>query len=321
MEKYTCLDCGHNFEGDLSTMQCPSCGSSNIKRAGGVPWKYVGIVVAVVCVIIFIFAISGGDDKLEATLQLNSGTIVIEVDGVSATKLDKDYKVVVYDQSNKEHGVTPFVKKKNIAQYSTLHLMEGQSYSFNIERKDGASIKNLRWKTSNVYNVPVAPVKPEIDHIDTGVADHVNLVWNNIKVVMKKKGNFSYSIIAGNFQDDSVFNNIKPGDYTIVVKNEESVTDSQPILLNNIEKLDPPLTLKQVQDIFNKVSAKKMGVSEAHDKLGKGNVGLAKSIDGVESLYGALFEAYMGQKYKVNSFENDQNTNKIKSGTLNLSKE
>lgn len=323
MEKYTCLDCGHNFEGDLSTMECPNCGSTNIKKAAGprIPWKYIGIAAAVLGVLIVIFAISGGEDKLEASLQERGNMIIIEVDGVGSAKLEKDYKVVVYDESNKEHGLTAFLKKKKVAQYSTMYMLEGQCYTFNIERKDGASIKNLRWKTSNEYCVPVAPVKPEIDHIKPGVADHVNLVWNNIEVVMKKDGKFSYSIIDGQFQSSPIFNNIQPGSYTIVVQNEEGVIVSQPILLNKIEKLDPPLTLEQVQNIFDKVSAGTMKIEVALKKLSAGHVDLARIVEpDIDSLYGALFEASMGVKFKVNSFENDPNTNKIKSGTLNLSR-
>lgn len=324
MEKYTCLDCGHNFEGDLSTMECPNCGSTNIKKVAGprIPWKYIGIAAAVLGVLIVIFAISGGEDKLEASLQERGNMIIIEVDGVGSAKLEKDYKVVVYDESNKEHGLTAFLKKKKIAQYSKMYMLEGQCYTFNIERKDGASIKNLRWKTSNEYCVPVAPVKPEIDHVEPGVADHVNLVWNNIKVVMKKDGKFSYSIIDGQFQSSPIFNNIQPGSYTIVVQNEEGVIVSQPLILKGIKKLAPPLTLQEVQDIFDKVSNRKMSASDAQDKLAEGSVNLIKVIQpgDIRTLWGALLEAAMGEKFNVNGFENDPNTNKIKSGTLNLSK-
>ena len=168
---------------------------------------------------------------------------------------------------------------------------------------------------------PVPPVKPEIDHIDPGIADHTALVWNKVKVVMKQDGDFTYSI-GDISQTSPEFNGIKPGSYTVTVKNADGVTATQPLVLKDIKKLDPPLTIQQVQDIFDKVSSGKMSASTAQDKLAGGNVNLSKTIQpgDIKTLWGALMEAAMGERFKVNSFDNDPNTNKIKSGSLSLSK-
>lgn len=324
MEKYQCEDCGHIFEGDLSTMLCPNCGSANIKKVETdipIKWKYVGIAVAVGGIICLIIALTG-EDKLVASMQVKEGIVSIEVEGVTSTTLNKEYKVAVYDQSNKVHGTAFFKKKKKkVAQYPTMHLLEGQCYTFNVERKDGNAIKKLRWKTGHEYCVPTPPVKPEIDHIKSGTQDHENLVWNNVEIVMKKEGNFTYSI-GDKQQSTNVFNNVRPGSYTVIVKNEEGVSTSQPLILKEIKKLPPALTLQEVQDIFDKISNGSMSAATAQDKLAEGNVNLTREVQpgNIKTLWGALMEAEMGEKFVVNSFENDPNTNKIKSGSLTISR-
>ncbi len=324
MKKYRCEDCGHTFEGDLSTMQCPICGSANIKETKSkFPWKYVAIGFAALGLIVVAISLLGGEDKLEASLNEKSGVITIQVDGVNPTTLNKEYKIVVYDDRNQQHGdAFGFISKKDIAQYSVRQLLEGHCYSFEIERKDGKPIQNLNWKTAHNYCVPIPPVRPEIDHIEQGVADHVAQVWNNIKIVMKQEGDFTYAI-GGISQNEPIFNGINPGSYEVLVKNKEGVTVSQPIVLPNIRRLEPPLTLQQVQDIFNKVSNGSMSASDAQDKLAEGNVNLASVMQpgDIRTLWGALMEAAMGEKFVVVSFENNPNTNKIKSGTLKLGKQ
>lgn len=326
MEKYKCENCGHIFEGDLSTTQCPSCGSTYIKKERNginINWKYVGIAIAILVVIIALFAIPRKEDKLTASLSKNGDNIVIKVDGVSASILSKNYKVLVFDNRNREHGSTHFLVTKKVATYPIRKMLEGQCYTFNITTKEGKLIQNVEWDSNgNEYCAPTIPVFPEIDHIEIGVADHINLVWNDIKVVMVNEGQFFYSIIDGQFQSSPIFNNIQPGSYMIVVKNKEGVSVSHPLILNDIKKLAPPLTLQEVQDIFDKVADGSMSASAAQDKLAEGNVNLARAIQpgNIRTLWGVLMEAAMGVKFKVNSFENDPNTNKIKSGTLKISK-
>ena len=150
MEKYICEDCGHVFEGDLSTMQCPVCGSSNIKKAPSVlkkrAWIIVATVLGAILLLALLFSIGNDDDKVSASMRVKGEVIVIDVEGPSATALSKEYKVVVYDEQNHPHGTTGFINKKKFAQYSMVNMMEGQCYIFNLERKDGNSIKNLHWQ-------------------------------------------------------------------------------------------------------------------------------------------------------------------------------
>ncbi len=322
MIKYKCEDCDHVFEGDLSTMQCPSCGSINIKKAnsGKVNKKWL-IICAIILGILELIVFWPSDDSIEAEMSIERGTVIIVVDGPSASALSKEYKVVIYDDQNSQHGQPlGFDRKKKVATYQVMQLMEGRCYSFSVERKDGKPIKNLVWKNSNEYCVPTSPVKPEIAYIDQGIADHQSLVWNKIRVVMKETGNFTYTL-GDITQQNPEFNNIKPGIYTVVVVNEDGVSVSQSLFLKDIDKLASPLTIQQVQSIFDKVSSGSMSASDAQGMLADGNVNLTSTIEpGIKTLWGALMEAAMGVKFRVDNFENDLNTNKIKSGSLNISR-
>ena len=322
MTKYRCLDCGHEFGGDLSTMQCPNCGSTQIKeksRTGAIPWKKVviaGVILGVVWLVISFLA--GGDNKLEAELSDKNGTITINVDGISASSLSKEYQVVIFDDQNNRHNVLAFDQNKS-AHYAVRNLLQGQCYTFQVARKDNKSF-DIRWETSNIYCVPVPPISPVIDRIEPGVADHNKLVWNGIKIVMKEQGDFTYKLddIA---QSQPIFNNIKPGNHIVEVANAAGVSVTQPLYLSDIKQLSPPLTLQQVQNIFNQVSSGNLSATDAQAKLAVGNVDLSVTIwPDIKTLWGALMEAEMGAQFNVVSFDNDPTTNKIKSGTLKISR-
>lgn len=322
MAKYKCLDCGHKFDGDLSTMQCPNCGSASIKeesRTGAVPWKKVAVVGAILGIVgIAIALLAGGDNKLEAELSDKNGTITINVDGISASSLSKEYKVVIFDDQNNRHNELAFDKNKS-AHYAVRNLLQGQRYTFQVARKDNKSF-DIRWKTSNIYCVPVPPISPIIDRIETGVPDHNKLVWKGIKIVMKEQGDFTYKL-DDITQSQPIFDNIKPGNHIVEVTNAAGVSVSQPLYLSDIKQLPPSLTLQQVQDIFNQVSSGKMSAADAQAKLAVGNVNLSVTIrPDIKTLWGALMEAEMGVQFNVVSFDNDPTTNKIKSGTLKISR-
>lgn len=331
MSKYKCIDCSHVFGGDLSTMNCPNCGSSNIKKGGGggigtignLPWGKILIGVVVVIVLGIIIARCSRESSILARMAEKGGVIYIEVDGVRKSKLKSDYKIVIYDDKTKIHQTLGFGGSDAIVKYPVDQLLENNCYTFNIERKSGSSIKQLTWETSNQYCVPIPPaplVRPEIESIDHGVADHTTMVWNQVKVIMRNHGSFTY-YLDGLEQASHVFNNVKPGNHEVVVKNAEGLQSSQAFFLKDIKKLDPPLTIDQVQKIFDKVTLGTMSATSAQAKIAVGGVYLTSVMEpDIKTLWGALQEASMGVSFRVKSFDNDPNTNKIKSGTLILSK-
>lgn len=301
-------------------------------------WITLGVVGALAIVAVVLFLVLGNaSHPISATLTEKGGTIFIELSGERPSTLKSDYKVVVYDDNNSVHAPIFFNGSETRVRYSTTNLLEGGCYTFNVERKDGKYIKDLIWTTSNRYCVPVtepvtvveaidtvpAPVivKPEIERITNGVPNSQKGVWNKVVVIMKDT-TISYTYTIGDItQKSPEFNGLKPGNYTVTVETADGYSTTAPLLLNSIKKLDAPLTVEEVQAVFDKVSDGSMSASAAQNKLAVGNVNLSSVIEpDIRTLWGALMEAAMGEKFKVVSFTNDPNTNKIKSGTLKLSK-
>lgn len=329
MAKFKCLnsDCNQTFDGDMATMQCPHCGSTEFKNASGtIPWKVIGIIGGVLIAIIIIAALlTPSPDQPIASMQEKDGQIlVIEVKNVKETKLKSDYKLVVYDETNEVHQVLNFNGKTNLVQYNISHMLSGQCYNFALERKDGKHIDNLRWSTSAQYCVPVPPAppaKPIIESIEIGASDPERQVYKKVTIYMKEEGDYTY-IIGDIKQSSPEFTDLQPGDYTVYVSNSDGVQTSQEFILRRIRRLPPPLTLAQIQSVFDKVSNGVMSASVAQDSLANGNVNLSATIQpgDIRTLWGALMAASMGESFVVGDFQNNPSTNKIKSGTLKLSR-
>lgn len=327
MAKFKCLnsDCNQIFDGDMSTMECPHCGSTEFKKAGGnIPWKIIGIIggilVAVIIIILFILP----SDQPIASMQDKGHVLVLEVKNVKEAKLQKEYRFVVYDETNSMHQVLNFNGKTNLVQYDVSYMLLGQCYNFALERKDGKRIENLKWSTSTQYCVPVPPAppaKPVIESIEIGASDPERQVYKKVTIYMKEEGDYTY-VIGDIKQSSPEFTDLKPGEYTVYVSNSDGVETSQEIILKKIKRLPPPLTLTQIQSVFDKVSSGAMSASVAQDSLANGNVDLLITIQpgDIKTLWGALMEAAMGESFVVGGFQNNPSTNKIKSGTLKLSR-
>ena len=150
MAKFKCLDCSQFFDGDMATMQCPHCSSTNFKKAGpAIPWKIIGIGGAVIAAVIILVALLGGSDNPIASMQEKGGQVLdIEVKNVKESKLRSDYKIVVYDETNSIHQTLNFNGKTNLIRYDISYMLSGTCYNFALERKDGKRIEDLKWETS-----------------------------------------------------------------------------------------------------------------------------------------------------------------------------
>lgn len=322
MAKFKCSNCGQAFDGDIATMQCPHCGSYEFKKIGGsIPWKIVGIIGGVVLALIILVALFTGEDKPVVSLQEKGQTLVIEVKNVKAPKLRNEYKMVVYDETNSIHQILRFNGKTSVIHYDVAYLLSGKCYNFSLERQDNKRIEELTWATNRQYCVPLPPVPPVIKSIQVGDPDHDRRVYKKVTIHMEEEGNFTY-IIGGIKQGSPVFVDLKPGDYTVEVYNADGVHTSQNLHLRQIRILPPPLTLVQIQEVFDKVTRGTMSASVAVDSLANGNVNLTTAIQpgDIRTLWGALMEASMGEAFAVHEFQNNPSTNKIKSGSLKLSR-
>ena len=76
------------------------------------------------------------------------------------------------------------------------------------------NILNLNCSSTQKIVVNIADI-PEIDHINT---DDWTDVENSITVVTTNQGAFEYSVDGINFQESPIFNNLRPGLYTVYVR-------------------------------------------------------------------------------------------------------
>ena len=336
-KRFTCKNCGHTFEGDASTRLCPGCGSNKIKVGkGSTPmpkWvKIAAIAVAIIILIILLLKGCGGSDKLTVSRIEDGGLVKIELSGVNKNRL-KDYKVQMFLGTD-VLDTRKFNSKSGLAIFPSHEIMlPSTCYNFRIVYKDGKPVENVRWIPNAQFcmpekeKLPEAPVISEIEQI----RDRDNKVYTVTIIIADSSNADSYSLLPegvepsdDSWQSDNVFKNIKPGLYTAFAKNGQLQACYPVVYLSEIKELPKPLELQEIQKIFDAVSAGSMSPSVAQDKLAAGNVNLTNPViseDGgtISTLFGVLMEASQGCRFKVKSFQNDPTTNKIKSGTLNIS--
>ncbi len=333
-KRFTCKNCGCTFEGDASTRLCPGCGSNEIKVGKGstaMPkWvKIVAIAVAIIILIILLLKGCGGSDKLTVRKIEDGVSVKIEASGVNKNRL-KDYKVQMLLGTD-VLDTRKFNSKSGLAVFPGI-MLSGTCCNFRVVYKDGKPVENIHWITSTQYcpsEDPIGPEKPNIADIKVD-PDRDNKVYTVTIIIADSSTADSYSLLPkgtepseDSWQSDNVFKNIEPGSYTAYAKNGSKI-DERETVFHDIKELPKELTLPEVQKILDAVCAGTMNPSVAHDKLADGYVDLANPViseDGgiIESLLNVLTEASQGVCFKVNSFKNDPNTNKIKSGTLNIS--
>lgn len=332
-KRFTCKNCGCTFEGDASTRLCPGCGSNEIKVGKGstaMPkWvKIAAIAVAIIILIILLLKGCGGSDKLTVRKIEDGVSVKIEASGVNKNRL-KDYKVQMLLGTD-VLDTRKFNSKSGLAVFPYEIMLSGTCYNFRVVYKDGKPVENIHWSTPTQCCPPESPTAPVIVSAKSTYADRDNKVHTVTIIIADSSNADSYSLLPDgiepsddSWQSDNVFKNIKPGSYTAYAKNGMKV-DSHPVFCWDITELPKELTLPEVQKILDAVCAGTMNPSVAQDKLADGSVDLANPViseDGgtISTLFNVLTEASQGVCFKVNSFQNDPNTNKIKSGSLNIS--
>ncbi len=322
-KNFTCKDCGSTFTGGPATRTCPNCGSSNIKVGGSgkkIPgWaKIAAIIVAAIVIIILLLQTCGGSKDLSAKLKEEPSSINIELTGVSKSHL-KDFRVQVLNGPDIIETLG-FSSKTNIAVFDKVRMLVGTCYNFRIVTKEGRPAE-VRWTTGTQYCMATPPPAPVISDV-TYEPDRENKVYTVTIVIADSCSADSYSL-SGRWQSDNVFRNVTPGHYVASAKNKSGESEKE-IILQEIKELPKPLTLQEIQNVLDAVSNGRMTPSAAQDKLAAGNVNLIRPVataegGSISTLWSVLQEAQWGTRFKVRNFQNDPNTNKIKSGSLDIS--
>lgn len=325
MKTCTCKDCGSTFEYSPAVKSCPNCGSRNIKLGGGQSnngWiKKVAIAVAIIIVILLLFKCCNGcGGPIKASLEDTTSSVNIHLSGVSKNKM-KDLRVQVMCGTEEIERIG-IVAKTQTATYEKLRMLVGNCYNFRIIDKSGKPVE-VRWTTGTQYCMETPPPPPVFGSPAFTVEVNRDKKVYTVTIHIADTSSAEEFAIGDNWQSSAVFMNIKPGSYTIYAKNSAGVAE-QPMFLKDIKDLGKPLTLAEIQAVLDAVSSGRMEPSVAQEKLADGNVNLKRVVESpdngkLNTLWSVLQEAGWGTKFRVNGFVNDPNTNKIKSGSLDIS--
>ena len=328
MKKFKCNQCGNIFDGDITTTECSSCGSGNIKEMKGFPKGILYVIGVVMFVVLLILLWPKNHLELDLSSDL-ANNVTIKADGYSAKKLSSNYVIEVMD-INSMSVVTriPFNDNK-VVRFSANNMLAGTCYNFDLKHKKGEIIdsKDYTWKGGK-HSHCMPEESPCIAFglvtiLTSYVADRINSMYKvtiDLQNVDQKidQSRIEY-IIDGQKQSSNIFSGIKPGTYQVDVEYLGCIV-STPLILSDIEPLRV-LTMQEAQDIFNKVLKGEMTSGQAHSLLAQGNVNLRQSIDEHQTLYDVLVEMEgYGTRYRIESFDIDSNTGKIKSGSLVIRK-
>lgn len=328
---FTCKSCGHVFEGGPATRKCPVCDSSDIKVGGNgkLPkWvKPVLIAVAIIIVIILLLKCTGGDPTLQPALSEKGGMVIVTIDNVPSHKLKSNYNVqVLFGQEIL--GIMGYNSKAGEYNYALSNLLVGNCYTFRVVTKKGDPVEKVQWKTSSQYCLETPPPAPSF--IVESIPNEETKRYT-VTIIVDETSNadqFAFESaqsdgLSINWQSSNEFRNVESGEYVAYARNSSGI-HSEPKFLPVIKKKPKPLTASQIQGVLDAVSAGRMTVSTAQDSIASGNVNLRKSIHTSEggtlsTLFSVLQEASWGTYFKLQGFQIDQRTNKIMSGSLDVS--
>lgn len=289
MKKYKCIDCGHQFEGDISTTQCPTCGSHNIKEVGiGIPpivWKVlIGLGVLVLIAMLFKGCPS---PTINVNLDTSSKEFLkISTQDISPSNLKALYKIEFTNDSISGKGYQFFNGKKDYATINTQALMPGVTYHFFlVDKKTGVQPENVKWN-NNSYTKPLPPVQPEI-----AITKEADCQTKTYTITVKvTKGNADMFYINGKSQSSKVFINVPDGaTYSIKACDTLNDLDSEIHHVTCSRITEFHITEVEIQEVLNKVAKREMQPGDALKKINNGkNKSLTKPIDGNQRLEAAL---------------------------------
>ena len=289
----------------------------------------VGICIAVlVLLIILLLRGCNSSAKMELSMECDEfGDLTFKIEGVSKSKM-KNYRVAVINGNDLVD--TMLINSKGLAKYSVINMLDGECYTFKIV--DAKTLSFVPSTKDTTY------CKPGYEDEDTDECLAPGAVSCDYEPNRKNKP-YSYTVtihvdnisklsnvvylLDRREQRDSIFRGVAPGNYEVVVRVGNKYSSCQ-VILDNINDNCNPITLSEVQKIFNQVSGGKLSAGAAYDQIATGYVMLASPVDGKSSLQDLLHEMEFGAKiddpvyYTVVSFSTNPNTCHIQSGTLKV---
>lgn len=286
--KYKCKECGHIFEGDLSTDCCPECGGDVVPYKDGsfnIPWKKIYIAIGIIAFILLLYLIFREDNKTvnySITVSIDNNNVYVEVfctnDSLNLRELRDSCQVLVYD-TNEVQIDNPrlFSLKSNKISYAINIFEPGCTYTVKLSKRKGG--KEI---CSDEFTIPMPPSPPVIDVepaiAETDPKDKCRLLGTYKVVVVVKEGTADKYSIDGVEYDSNIITGVEPrpkeSQYVIV----RAYNSEDGLWSDSVSYKLPPINQStmfapdqnEVQKIFDNVANRKMMVGDAVDKIAKG---------------------------------------------------
>ena len=283
--KYKCKECGHVFEGNLSTDVCPECGSDEIVQYnGGGLQKKLMIVFAIIAAIILIILmlkcciIVGGEKDYSITITDDSASVYVEAFCTNYTldlkELRDSCQVVVYDTAESQQFAPRLFANSSKIIYDINEFEPGVTYRIVLCKRKGG--KEL---CSGTYARPVPPVAPMIKPSKFEETDP--------KDKCRKLGTYTVKISVDSGRADKFYINdveydtcnisgIKPGprgdNYYVIIRAYDAEnnlwSDSVHYKLPPISQVTQQgLSENKIKNIFRQIESRKIDAGEAKSRL------------------------------------------------------
>jgi|GEM_PF-4917726 len=289
MKKYKCRSCGHVFEGDLSTTECPipGCKSSDIEvQKGPVISKKMLWVIIPVCLILFVlWVIPSGKLAISVKQFAVEGYVNLTIDGYSDGYSGKISVKVERDGE--------FYKNIELSDKVTRIDLPTGCYTFYVSFLDNRKNPEIKQFAEKICfggeDGEVGPAPPSIKDIKQ-IDDCKTKKWK-VVIIAKSIGNSSlqYSVDNGKTYSDNNQFNLNPGVYDVMVKDEEDLTDSRQIVLGKILCPENNVTKAEIQSWLDRLA---QGDDKARADFSKYFVPEAKAqgVENVNTAYQLMIE-------------------------------
>lgn len=319
--KYKCNNCGKEFVGDLSTTECPQCGSQDLSTKSDFPQWIWMVLVGVVLFIVMTLLLSkcSTEGKIIGRLDVTAETLEISVDGIDERKLGDYYILASYGSSS--HLTFHFINGRS-RKINKTQLIPGTTYTFDFVDNNGEMPKNFEWEGVNSYYHDYPPAPPYIDTVLYSAPNYNNQCYGLVKIVLKddstQRGIEYY--LDDNKQYSPEFTNISCGTHQVKVINNKNLSHTITINLPVIQKVPDRITIEQMNVILTRLHNNEITLGKARTSISpKKDIKLKKTIDGARTLYEVMQRTRQegAYSYKVINCSYDEN-NKIVQGTLEI---
>lgn len=286
--KYKCKECGHIFEGDLSTDCCPKCGG-DVVRSNNIPWKKIYItIIGIIAFILLLYLIFKKDNKTvnySISVSQDSINVYVEVSCTNGSlnlrelrELRDSCQVLVYDTNEVQIDNPRLFPPKSKKIIYAINIFEpGCTYTVKLsKRKGGKEICSDEFTIPMPPSPPVIAVEPAI--AETDPKDKCRLLGTYKVVIVVKEGTADKYSIDGVEYDSNIITGVEPrpkeSQYVIV----RAYNSEDGLWSDSVSYKLPPINQStmfapdqnEVQKIFDNVANRKMMVGDAVDKIAKG---------------------------------------------------